>query len=41
MEYDHQYSTKKITYNDAPVYVKKDNEMNERIAESARIQYEK
>ena len=43
MEYDHQYSTKiiKITYNDAPIYVKKDNEMNKRIAESARIQYEK
>lgn len=43
MEYDHQYSTKiiKITYNDAPIYVKKDNEMNKRIAESTRIQYEK
>ena len=43
MEYDHQYSTKKIkiTYNDAPIYVKKENEMSERIAESARIQYEK
>lgn len=43
MEYDHQYSTKKIkiTYNNAPIYVKKENEMSERIAESARIQYEK
>ena len=43
MEYDHHSSTKniKISYSDAPVYVKKEKEMNERIAESARIQYEK